>query len=104
MAAFDGNFPKKDLAQISCECKRHIGTQSGGMDKVSIDYTYMKSYLLVTLFFYLQLLVQGDIHIRTTLEGPFKPVIVTLDKSFHGNAVDLLDTDLAPTTRSRIPT
>ncbi|KAF5752493.1 purple acid phosphatase 15-like isoform X5 [Tripterygium wilfordii] len=53
----------------------------------------MKSYLFVTLFFYLQLLVKGDIHIPTTLEGPFKPVTVPLDKSFRGNAVDLPDTD-----------
>ncbi|KAL0367815.1 UNVERIFIED_CONTAM: Galactokinase [Sesamum radiatum] len=27
------NFPKKDLAQLTCECERHIGTQSGGMDQ-----------------------------------------------------------------------
>ncbi|KAF5752119.1 putative galactokinase [Tripterygium wilfordii] len=33
MAAFDANFPKKDIAQILCECERHIGTQSGGMDQ-----------------------------------------------------------------------
>ncbi|EXC16968.1 hypothetical protein L484_021625 [Morus notabilis] len=31
--------------------------------------------------------------IPTTLEGPFKPVTVPLDKSFRGNAVDLPDTD-----------
>ncbi|KAK1281155.1 Galactokinase [Acorus gramineus] len=33
MAAFDANFPKKELAQLTCECERHIGTQSGGMDQ-----------------------------------------------------------------------
>ncbi|KAF5737079.1 putative galactokinase [Tripterygium wilfordii] len=33
MAAADVNFPKKDLAQLTCECERHIGTQSGGMDQ-----------------------------------------------------------------------
>ncbi|XP_052187867.1 galactokinase-like isoform X2 [Diospyros lotus] len=33
MAAFDLNFPKKDLAQLTCECEKHIGTQSGGMDQ-----------------------------------------------------------------------
>lgn len=33
MAAFDVNFPKKELAQLTCECERHIGTQSGGMDQ-----------------------------------------------------------------------
>ncbi|KAL5781413.1 hypothetical protein ACOSP7_006442 [Xanthoceras sorbifolium] len=31
--------------------------------------------------------------IPTTLEGPFNPVTVPLDKSFRGNAVDLPDTD-----------
>ncbi|XP_028109771.1 galactokinase-like isoform X1 [Camellia sinensis] len=33
MAAFDVNFPKKEIAQLACECERHIGTQSGGMDQ-----------------------------------------------------------------------
>lgn len=33
MAVFDVNFPKKELAQLTCECERHIGTQSGGMDQ-----------------------------------------------------------------------
>ncbi|CAI9771113.1 unnamed protein product [Fraxinus pennsylvanica] len=33
MAAFGMNFPKKELAQLTCECERHIGTQSGGMDQ-----------------------------------------------------------------------
>ncbi|CAI9119048.1 OLC1v1020709C1 [Oldenlandia corymbosa var. corymbosa] len=33
MAAFGENFPKKELAQLTCECERHIGTQSGGMDQ-----------------------------------------------------------------------
>ncbi|KAF9592676.1 hypothetical protein IFM89_016753 [Coptis chinensis] len=33
MAAFDTNFPKKEIAQLTCECERHIGTQSGGMDQ-----------------------------------------------------------------------
>ncbi|XP_073138834.1 galactokinase [Henckelia pumila] len=33
MAAFAANFPKKELAQLTCECERHIGTQSGGMDQ-----------------------------------------------------------------------
>lgn len=31
--------------------------------------------------------------IPTTLDGPFKPVTVPLDKSFRGNAVDLPETD-----------
>ncbi|KAJ9154626.1 hypothetical protein P3X46_027945 [Hevea brasiliensis] len=33
MAAFSVNFPKKEIAQLTCECERHIGTQSGGMDQ-----------------------------------------------------------------------
>lgn len=33
MAVFDQNFPKKEIAQLTCECERHIGTQSGGMDQ-----------------------------------------------------------------------
>ncbi|XP_021808637.1 galactokinase [Prunus avium] len=33
MAAFDVNFPKKEVAQLTCDCERHIGTQSGGMDQ-----------------------------------------------------------------------
>lgn len=35
--------------------------------------------------------VNGEI--PTTLDGPFKPVTVPLDKSFRGNAIDLPDTD-----------
>ncbi|ONK61691.1 uncharacterized protein A4U43_C08F32570 [Asparagus officinalis] len=33
MAAFDAKYPKKEIAQLTCECERHIGTQSGGMDQ-----------------------------------------------------------------------
>ncbi|KAE8703399.1 Galactokinase [Hibiscus syriacus] len=33
MAAFDVNFPKKEIAQVTCDCEQHIGTQSGGMDQ-----------------------------------------------------------------------
>ncbi|XP_042492387.1 galactokinase-like [Macadamia integrifolia] len=33
MAAFDVNFAKKVIAQLACDCERHIGTQSGGMDQ-----------------------------------------------------------------------
>ncbi|KAH7678606.1 Galactokinase protein [Dioscorea alata] len=33
MAAFDVNSPKKEIAQLTCECERYIGTQSGGMDQ-----------------------------------------------------------------------
>lgn len=34
MAVFGMNFPKKEIAQLTCQCERHIGTQSGGMDQV----------------------------------------------------------------------
>lgn len=33
MAIFGVNFPKKEIAQVTCDCERHIGTQSGGMDQ-----------------------------------------------------------------------
>ncbi|XP_054821926.1 galactokinase-like isoform X2 [Prosopis cineraria] len=33
LAAFGVNFPKKEIAQLACECERHVGTQSGGMDQ-----------------------------------------------------------------------
>lgn len=33
MALFNINLPKKEIAQLTCACERHIGTQSGGMDQ-----------------------------------------------------------------------
>ncbi|CAF1937148.1 unnamed protein product [Brassica napus] len=33
MAVFGESFEKKELAQLTCECEQHIGTQSGGMDQ-----------------------------------------------------------------------
>ncbi|KAH0733604.1 hypothetical protein KY289_004792 [Solanum tuberosum] len=33
MASIGVNMPKKEIAQLTCECERHIGTQSGGMDQ-----------------------------------------------------------------------
>ncbi|XP_047263061.1 galactokinase isoform X3 [Capsicum annuum] len=33
MASIGINMPKKEIAQLTCECERHIGTQSGGMDQ-----------------------------------------------------------------------
>ncbi|KAK1390371.1 galactokinase-like [Heracleum sosnowskyi] len=33
MAAFGVSLAKKELAQLTCDCERHIGTQSGGMDQ-----------------------------------------------------------------------
>lgn len=46
------------------------------------------SFFLIFLGF---LLVEG--HIKTTLEGPFKPVTIPLDETFRGNAIDLPDDD-----------
>ena len=39
------------------------------------------------------LLVLVHAQIPTTLDGPFTPATVPLDKSFRGHAVDLPDTD-----------
>ncbi|XP_043725229.1 galactokinase-like [Telopea speciosissima] len=33
MAAFNVNSPKKEIAQLTCDCEHHIGMQSGGMDQ-----------------------------------------------------------------------
>ncbi|KAM7279429.1 hypothetical protein ACFE04_006563 [Oxalis oulophora] len=33
MAAFGADFSKKEIAQLTCDCEHHIGTQSGGMDQ-----------------------------------------------------------------------
>lgn len=33
MAAFGVQVPKKEIAQLTCECERYIGAQSGGMDQ-----------------------------------------------------------------------
>lgn len=33
MASIGVNMPKKEIAQLTCECERYIGTQSGGMDQ-----------------------------------------------------------------------
>jgi len=46
------------------------------------------SLLLLSLS---SILVHGGV--LTTLDGPFKPVTIPLDKSFRGNAVDIPDTD-----------
>ncbi|TKY66047.1 Galactokinase protein [Spatholobus suberectus] len=34
MAAFGVNFPKKEIAQLTCQCEGYIGTRSGGMDQI----------------------------------------------------------------------
>ncbi|XP_052149993.1 galactokinase [Oryza glaberrima] len=33
MGVLEKNFPKKEVAQFTCQSERHIGTQSGGMDQ-----------------------------------------------------------------------
>ncbi|KAF3527457.1 hypothetical protein DY000_02043759 [Brassica cretica] len=42
MSVFGENFEKKELAQLTCECERHIGTQSGGMDHL-IDFNPVRA-------------------------------------------------------------
>lgn len=39
------------------------------------------------------MVVDGGVGIPRTIDGPFKPVTVPLDKSFRGHAVDIPDTD-----------
>ncbi|PKI62647.1 hypothetical protein CRG98_016918 [Punica granatum] len=50
MAAIEANFPKKEIAQLTCECERHIGTQSGGMDQVTrtlpLSWTFVIAHSL----------------------------------------------------------
>lgn len=48
--------------------------------------------IVVTLSLLFTYLTNG-VPIPTTLDGPYKPVTVPLDKSFRGNAVDLPDTN-----------
>ncbi|KAI5650641.1 hypothetical protein M9H77_36646 [Catharanthus roseus] len=50
---------------------------------------------LVSFALWVVLNLSGVIYgsIPTTLDGPFKPVTISLDKSFRGNAIDLPDTD-----------
>lgn len=36
---------QKDVAQVTCECERHVGTQSGGMDQV------VQMFHLCSIFF-----------------------------------------------------
>ncbi|XP_062109193.1 purple acid phosphatase 15-like [Humulus lupulus] len=43
--------------------------------------------------FFTSLFVNGGGTIPTTLDGPFKPITVGLDKSFRGHAVDLPESD-----------
>ncbi|XP_020275696.1 galactokinase-like isoform X2 [Asparagus officinalis] len=52
MAAFDAKYPKKEIAQLTCECERHIGTQSGGMDQVKYCmayYSFLRAWVEVVL-------------------------------------------------------
>ena len=38
MAARDLSFTKLEVADFTCKCERHCGTQSGGMDQVGVLY------------------------------------------------------------------
>ena len=44
---------QKELAQLTCECERHIGTQSGGMDQVRkfLHWNPSLSLFLIDLLF-----------------------------------------------------
>ncbi|PON32743.1 Acid phosphatase [Parasponia andersonii] len=60
------------------------------MGMISIFSIIVLPLLLLTLSFIT--FINGGI-IPTTLDGPFKPITVPLDKSFRGNAVDLPESD-----------
>lgn len=47
--------------------------------------------ILCVLFSLSSVIVHSEV--PTTLDGPFKPVTIPLDKSFRGNAVDLPESD-----------
>lgn len=40
---------QKEIAQLTCECERHIGTQSGGMDQVTL-HTNLITFLCTLHF------------------------------------------------------
>ncbi|KAH0993131.1 hypothetical protein GBA52_004614 [Prunus armeniaca] len=41
------SFEQKEVAQLTCDCERHIGTQSGGMDQaisvMLIDFNHIRA-------------------------------------------------------------
>lgn len=59
--------------------------------QISKEMGFYSGVAVVVLVILNLLEVNGEI--PTTLDGPFKPVTVPLDKSFRGNAIDLPDTD-----------
>lgn len=59
--------------------------------QISKEMGFYSGVAVVVLVILNLLEVNGEI--PTTLDGPFKPVTVPLDKSFRGNSIDLPDTD-----------
>lgn len=49
MAAHNLSFTKVEIAEFTCKCERHCGTQSGGMDQVSTNTSQYTHFLLFVL-------------------------------------------------------
>ncbi|CAN0875360.1 Purple acid phosphatase 15 [Linum grandiflorum] len=61
------------------------------MDFISRIPSFLPSLLLLAVISFFSAIVQGGI--PSTLDGPFNPVTIPLDKSFRGYAIDLPDSD-----------
>ncbi|XP_043806819.1 purple acid phosphatase 15-like isoform X3 [Manihot esculenta] len=79
-------FDDPNLSFFHADSYKSSDTYNYSMGLVSVPLIALCFHVLLS-----SILVRGDI--QTTLQGPFKPVTVPLDKSFRGNAVDLPDTD-----------